>query len=227
MKRIIKNIPNALTISRIISCIVASVLFTMGNVPSAIACYLYGAVSDAFDGFLARKLDAVTELGKKLDPISDKLYALSLMVPAIILGNYSMIIPFILEGVISFINMYSELKYNATYTEIIGKLKTIALFPTMILGLGTVKIPSLNVIYIPSLIISGLLQVGSIKAYTNQLKRNKKSYIEKQQTISKNIINEEIKEKTNNISYNNIYYDSYGKDKVKKLVRKREHNDRY
>lgn len=230
MNKIIKNIPNALTISRIVSCIVASILFTTGNITLSIMCYLYGAVSDAFDGILARKLDAVTEFGKKLDPISDKLYALSLMVPAIILGNLSMILPLVLEGIISFINMYSEIKYNATRTEIIGKLKTIALFPTMILGLGLIEVPSLNVIYMPSLIVSVGLQLGSIRAYTNQLKRNKILYLKKNEKENMVIKNNDI-DKNNNLSYNNYYSNnynnSYSKDKIKKLVRKRDNNDRY
>lgn len=230
MNRLIKNIPNAITLSRIISCIVASILFTVGSVTPAIICYLYGAISDAFDGLLARKLDAVTEFGKKLDPISDKLYALSLMIPAVILGNYSMILPLVLEGVISCINMYSELKYKKTHTEIIGKLKTIVLFPTMILGLGLVEINSLKYLYYPFLASSVGLQIGSIKTYTNQLQNNKRMYLKNQKINNENIIEKEKNEetlKTNNLSYNNNYSDNYSNKKVKKLVRKRDYNDRY
>lgn len=230
MNKIVKNIPNALTISRIMSCIIGSAMFITGNVTSAIICYLYGAVSDAFDGFLARKLDAVTEFGKKLDPISDKIYALSLMLPSIILGNYSMIIPLILESIISSINLYSELKYNATYTELVGKFKTVALFPTMILGLGIFEIPMLKYVYFPSLITSATLQLASIKAYTNQLKRNKRSYEKNMNSINSISLDlEELEENNYDLSYTNTYSNSnnYTENKVKKLVRKREHNDRY
>ena len=81
MKNIKKYIPNLVTITRIISCICGATLFTLGNIPLAISSYVYGAVSDAFDGFLARKLNAVSETGKKLDAVSDKIFALSLLIP--------------------------------------------------------------------------------------------------------------------------------------------------
>lgn len=229
MNKIIKNIPNALTISRMIACVIASILFSTGSIIPAIILYLYGAISDAFDGFLARKLNAVTEFGKKLDPISDKLYALSLMVPSIVLGNYSMILPLVLEGVISGINTYSEIKYNATYTEIIGKIKTICLFPTMILGLGTLKQPLFKSFYVPSLIVSVGLQIGSIKAYSNQLKKNKNDSlkIKENNEIIKNEKNNISNEKSYNNTYCNNYYNKCCKNNVKKLIRKRDNNDRY
>lgn len=230
MKKLVKNIPNMITISRIISCVLGATFFTAGNLPLAIGLYSYGAISDAFDGLLARKLNAVTELGKKLDPISDKLFALSLMAPSIILGNYSMVIPLVLEGMISSINIYSETKYKKTHTEKVGKIKTIILFPTMILGLLAAKIPHFYILYLPTLIISSKYQASSMVAYYNQLQNYKKMDLEnkeQQEEISKTKeedINYNVTCK-NNININSVYKQET--NKTKKLIRKKDNNDRY
>lgn len=224
MKGIVNNIPNLITCSRIVSCVLGATFFTIGNIPVAISCYAYGAVSDAFDGFLARKLNAVTELGKKLDPISDKLFALSLMAPSIILGNTLMIIPLVFEGIISSINVYAELKYKKTYTEKVGKLKTIMLFPTMILGLLATKAPNLFVAFVPFVFVCAKLQAESISAYVKQLEENKKNSelnIEKNVfdiNIEKNMKKKEFKE----VSNVNTCVICNKKDKVKKLIRKKD-----
>lgn len=223
MRKIKNNIPNAITISRIISCILGAINFTTGNIIPAIGFYVYGAVSDAFDGFLARKLNAVSEFGKKLDPISDKLYALSLMAPAIILKNYFMILPLVFEGIISGINIYSDLKYKKAHTEKVGKLKTIMLFPTMILGLIATLEPCLYIAFIPSLYVSLKYQAKTIEVYINQLD----SFKSENKVNDTDITTCRCDECNNNLNnyYNNIKINS--KVKEKKLVRKKEYNDRY
>lgn len=229
MKRLINNIPNLITISRIISCLFGATLFTLGNIPVAIGCYVYGAVSDAFDGYFARKLNAITDLGKKLDSISDKLYALSLMVPSIISGNCLMIVPLVLEGIISGINVYADIKYKKTYTEKVGKIKTILLFPTMILGLLVTKIPNIYIAFLPLMVLSSKYQAKSILAYSKQLEKIKESNIELKQNITKEKNNINIKEEDKTIS-DNLDDKNVKKNTVcrnKKLIRKKDYNDRY
>lgn len=220
MKKLKNNIPNVITISRIVSCILGAIFFVTNNIPIALTCYIYGAVSDALDGYLARKLNAVSEFGKKLDPISDKLYALSLMAPAIILGNYSMIITLVLEALISFVNIYSEIKYKKTYTEKVGKLKTIFLYPTIILGLLATKIPYLYVAFVPSLVITSDYQAKSLQAYYNQLEKIKKEHAKEEIKELKPI---ETKTKKNNPKVNsNKNIKKNINQKNKKLVRKKD-----
>lgn len=222
MKKIINNIPNAITFSRIISCIIGAILFSTGNVIPSLCCYAYGALSDAIDGFLARKLNVVSEFGKRLDAISDKLFALSLMAPSIVLGNLFMILPMVLEGIISGINIYSDIKYKDAHTEKIGKKKTIVLFPTMILGLLALIQPYLFVIFIPLLYASLKLQVKSIEAYVNQVNEFKGK--ENEECISDlKII--EVKDDEKEICICNYETKKVINSKQKKLVRKKDYND--
>lgn len=168
MKKITQNIPNMITLSRIISSLIAPMLFLTGNIPISIGLYVYGAISDMLDGFLARKLNAFTDLGRKLDPISDKIYALSLLAPSLILGNLLMLIPLILETEISS-TIISAQKANITLeTERVGKYKTWFLFPSIIIGLLATQNPAFYFPLVPLLGYTTHFQIQTIKAYENQ-----------------------------------------------------------
>lgn len=69
------NIPNLLTVFRIILIPFFCVFFLMGAdyYPYVGLMLVLSGLSDMFDGFFARKLHQETELGKILDPIADKL----------------------------------------------------------------------------------------------------------------------------------------------------------
>lgn len=75
------TVPNILCYFRIVLIAPMMVLFfkarSLDYAPqytiSAAACLVLSGLSDFFDGMLARKLNQVTELGKMLDPVADKL----------------------------------------------------------------------------------------------------------------------------------------------------------
>ena len=66
-------IPNLLSIIRIV--LVYPILYNifLGNFIISIIYFVIASVTDALDGFLARKMDWQTQLGKILDPVADKL----------------------------------------------------------------------------------------------------------------------------------------------------------
>ncbi|MCM2317073.1 MAG: CDP-diacylglycerol--glycerol-3-phosphate 3-phosphatidyltransferase [Thermoanaerobaculia bacterium] len=70
------NLPNGLTLFRIflvpILVVVLLTKFT-GREYVGLAIFLIAAITDFFDGYLARKYNQVTRLGMLLDPIADKL----------------------------------------------------------------------------------------------------------------------------------------------------------
>ena len=79
MKKVIKNIPNIVTSIRLIMAVLAPITLLYNEYLLSLIFYLVGGISDALDGFLARKLNAYSEFGKKLDGLSDKLFALSII----------------------------------------------------------------------------------------------------------------------------------------------------
>lgn len=66
------NIPNFLTLLRIILVPVIVIFLIQGAFLKALAVFVAAALSDALDGFLARVLNQQTTLGAYLDPIADK-----------------------------------------------------------------------------------------------------------------------------------------------------------
>jgi cardiolipin synthase len=67
------NIPNILTIARILLVPVIVSALLAGNYPLALAIFLVAGVTDALDGFIARRFNMCTRLGAMLDPLADKL----------------------------------------------------------------------------------------------------------------------------------------------------------
>jgi CDP-diacylglycerol--glycerol-3-phosphate 3-phosphatidyltransferase len=78
------TVPNIITIVRIcFTPVIALLPFIEGYWPKLIAfvVFLVAAVSDLFDGWYARRSNQVTDLGKLLDPIADKLLLFATLIP--------------------------------------------------------------------------------------------------------------------------------------------------
>lgn len=65
-------LPNIITIARIFSVPVMIWMIVTGNLAYAFGLFVVAGLSDALDGFLARRFGWQTELGAYLDPIADK-----------------------------------------------------------------------------------------------------------------------------------------------------------
>ncbi|XLM33273.1 MAG: CDP-diacylglycerol--glycerol-3-phosphate 3-phosphatidyltransferase [Rickettsia africae] len=74
--RIDKNLPNYLTIARIMVIPVIILVFYINNsLARTLGALLFvlASITDFFDGYIARKYNLVTSFGKMFDPIADKL----------------------------------------------------------------------------------------------------------------------------------------------------------
>ncbi len=84
------NLPNALTLSRILATPLIFILpfaDTWELKLAGFVIYVIAAVSDYWDGALARTRNLVTDLGKLLDPLADKALLLSTLVPIFLLQS--------------------------------------------------------------------------------------------------------------------------------------------
>ena len=136
------NLPNTLTVFRMIMIPVFVVLYLVdftGHRAAAMAAYFIACVTDFFDGYIARKDNLVTNLGKFLDPIADKmivavtLIALSVTVPVVgghpdafqrTIAVCTMII-IVRELMVSVFRTVAAEKGVVLAADMIGKVKTV------------------------------------------------------------------------------------------------------
>ena len=74
------SIPNLITLARILLVPVVIWAITSGEMRIAFLLFFAAGVSDAVDGFLAKRFGMVTELGAYLDPVADKALIVSIYV---------------------------------------------------------------------------------------------------------------------------------------------------
>lgn len=84
------NLPNAITVARIVACPVVLV-FALGHTAGAFLVaflvFLAAALSDLWDGYLARKHGLITDMGKLLDPLADKLLMAATLIPIYVVSH--------------------------------------------------------------------------------------------------------------------------------------------
>lgn len=86
------NIPNILTIFRLIAAPAVGLVFVFLPTPYAdwiaLGLFMTAATTDYLDGYLARKWKQVTNLGRMLDPIADKAMVLIALIVIAVRGPY-------------------------------------------------------------------------------------------------------------------------------------------
>ncbi len=167
---------NLVTISRIIFAVIIFVILAMkGNYLFALFLFFIAGMSDFFDGYLARKYDATSQIGEILDPIADKILIVFLIF-GLALNLNSTLIAFIgafiisREIFVSALRDYSARNNNVSATKVsyLAKIKTsIQLLTIFIYLLGlAADIMFLIVIADIFLIISLLITMYTGYEYT-------------------------------------------------------------
>ena len=83
------NLPNLLTISRIVLSPVFMVLFLIESPYSRLAAtvvFIFAALTDLVDGYLARRMGSMTGFGKFMDPLADKILVSTAFISFVNLG---------------------------------------------------------------------------------------------------------------------------------------------
>lgn len=127
------NLPNKITIFRMCMIPLFLVFFLIDMVPYqewiALAIFIIACVSDAVDGHLARKHNLVTNFGKFMDPIADKLLVCAALLCFVEKGTLNLIVAIVIVAREFIIGGLREVAADAGLViaaSYWGKIKTIA-----------------------------------------------------------------------------------------------------
>lgn len=133
------NLPNKITLCRIILIPFMMIVPLFGiestfleiNVGNLIelAIFLIASFTDYLDGHIARKNNLVTNFGKFLDPIADKLLVLTALMMFVEAGKLPAWIPVVIaarEFMVSGIRMLAAGEGNVIAASMLGKIKTVS-----------------------------------------------------------------------------------------------------
>ena len=141
------NLPNKLTLIRAIAVPFFIVFYLMGIYPAALAIFIAASVTDYFDGKIARERNLVTNFGKIMDPLADKILvysALCLFVESGLIAAWMMIIILAREFAIAGMRTVAASEGRVLAAGMSGKIKTalqMVAVPVMMLGMTLPDVP--------------------------------------------------------------------------------------
>lgn len=124
------NLPNLLTLIRLFLVPVYIVVFAQGEKYAALAVFLVASFTDLLDGRIARKYNLITDFGKLMDPLADKVMVLTAMI-SMAIGNsripkvipWAAVVVLFLKELVMVIGSSKLLKSGVVvYASMIGKV---------------------------------------------------------------------------------------------------------
>jgi CDP-diacylglycerol--glycerol-3-phosphate 3-phosphatidyltransferase len=137
--RLAFNVPMALTWARIAMIPVIVGIYYLpdawlsAHLKNVVACWLFvfAAITDAFDGYIARRYGMVSRLGTFLDPVADKLMVCAALIVLLSLGRIDEFVALVIIGREIAVSALREWmaqigKSASVAVNSLGKIKTIA-----------------------------------------------------------------------------------------------------
>ena len=139
------NLPNKLTVLRIILVPVFMVLYLLGFGWLSAAVFALASATDWADGYLARKNNLVTNFGKFMDPLADKLLvtaALLCLLESGVVSSWVVMVILAREFIVTGVRLVAMSEGKVIAAGQLGKIKTvmqiIAVIYALVLGGGII-----------------------------------------------------------------------------------------
>ena len=141
------NLPNKLTVGRMIAVPFFIAAYMMGYYPVALVLFCLASATDALDGSIARKRGLVTNFGKIMDPLADKILvysALCLFIESGLIKSWMMIIILAREFIVAGMRTVAASEGRVLAAGMSGKIKTVLQMVAVILYLFGLSVPSIG-----------------------------------------------------------------------------------
>jgi len=159
------NLPNKLTLIRMIAVPFFIGAFMMKYYIVALVLFCAASITDYFDGKIAREQNLVTNFGKIMDPLADKILvysALCLFIEEEIIAAWMLILILAREFIIAGMRTVAASEGRVLAAGMSGKVKTVLQMVAVILFLLALSIPAArmsimmvaNVVFIASLVMT-------------------------------------------------------------------------
>ena len=171
------NLPNKLTVLRmvLVPFFVATLLLSKTNDTLkwvALALFVIASLTDFADGYIARKYNLITNFGKFMDPLADKILTVSGMICLIELGripSWIVVIIVAREFIISGFRLIAAENGGVIAANYWGKFKTT--FQMFMIILMIMNIPQLQIVTNIVMWIALALTIISLVTYINANKQ--------------------------------------------------------
>lgn len=153
----IQNLPNILTFARIAAIPVIIALMFAASPPLIVAAFILftlAALTDFLDGWLARKLNVVSAIGRFLDPIADKLLIACILVAFCANGNLPG-----LWSVTAMVVLFREVMISGL-REFLGPYKIVIHVTTLAKWKTTIQLIACGLLIIAPLLPPLWMQIG-------------------------------------------------------------------
>lgn len=148
MKAWMKNIPNIISSVRIALVFVFELLIINSNYVGGLIVYAVAFLSDVIDGYLARKYNWITDVGKLLDPFADKLMLISALVCFTVNGIIPLWVMIFIGTKEFFMCLFGLILYKkglVVEANILGKISTGIWTVAVILNILSALIPEIKI----------------------------------------------------------------------------------
>ncbi|MGI6020159.1 MAG: CDP-diacylglycerol--glycerol-3-phosphate 3-phosphatidyltransferase [Lachnospiraceae bacterium] len=170
------NLPNKLTLIRIVAIIPFTIFMLVNGCEgffkwASLVVFVAASLTDTLDGYIARRDKLVTDFGKFMDPLADKMIVCAAMICLVSIGRLPAWICIIIiarDFIISGFRLVAAESGKVIAANIWGKVKTTVQMIMIILLIIDFKVMFLHVITVICVYLALVLTVVSLVIYLYQ-----------------------------------------------------------